>query len=172
MNSQKDEKYYQKKMTAKQKNEEKKYLTFRVASETYALNLRKTKEIIKPSKITVVPNTEEYIIGVINLRGQIVPVIDMGERLKLTGDKAAIELRKIIIVEIEDVLIGLMVAQVNEVVEVNEEKIEEVNETTDNIKRKYIKGVIRVKNNLIILMNLKNLLQSGSQEKERLAVDV
>lgn len=140
------------------------YLTFKVAGETYGLKLQQVKEIIRPGKITFVPNVKKHITGVMNLRGQIIPVINMQEKLGLDGVSDYSDLKRIIVVEEENYLIGLMVDMVNEATRIKEEEIEEVSE--DNIRREYVRGVTRVNDDLIIVLNLINLLRTDSQEKE------
>src|SRR6056297_2349604 len=93
--------------------EKKQYLTFKVGKEIYGLRLNQAKEIIKPPKITTVPNTEDYILGVINLRGQVVPVINLKNKLGLTEDTTVdinqAKSKKIVVININGMLIGVYV---------------------------------------------------------------
>src|SRR6056297_2530131 len=90
--------------------EKEQYLTFKVGNEIYGLKLKQAKEIIKPPKVTNVPNTKEYILGVINLRGQVIPVINLKNKLGLKEDDikdtSKAQNKKIVVINIKDMLIG------------------------------------------------------------------
>jgi purine-binding chemotaxis protein CheW len=142
------------------------YLTFKIANENYGLELTQAKEIIKPPRVTNVPNTEESIQGVINLRGQVIPVIDMEKKLGLNGDKTESKGdKRIIVINIKNMLIRLYVDNVREVVKLGDDEIEDVSETKKGIKQEYIKGVSTTRDVLIIILNLDNLLFSSRQKK-------
>lgn len=145
------------------------YLTFNVGNEIYGLKLNQAKEIIKPPKITNVPNTEEYILGVINLRGQVIPVINLKNKLglkeglnaKSNDDKT----KKIVVINIEDMLIGLYVDGVNEVIKLSSDEIEGVSDNRSGIREEFIQGVSSFGDFLIIVLDIKNLLFDKKEEK-------
>jgi len=147
---------------------DKQYLTFKIANENYGLELTQAKEIIKPPKVTNVPNTEESIQGVINLRGQVIPVIDMITKLGLNEkEKEGYKNEKrIVVINIKEILIGLYVDNVKEVVKLSDNEIEDVQETKKGIRQEYIKGVSTTRENLIIIIDLDNLLFSNKQKKK------
>ncbi len=149
--------------------EKKQYLTFKVGKEIYGLRLNQAKEIIKPPKITSVPNTEDYILGVINLRGQVVPVINLKNKLGLTED-TTIDInqdksKKIVVININGMLIGVYVDGVNEVINISVEDIEGVTENRTGIREEFIKGVSTYGDYLIIVLDLDNLLFENKEEK-------
>jgi len=156
-------------MTKKEKITEKtQYISFIIAKEEYGVELIQTKEIIKPLKITPVPNTSDYISGVINLRGQVIPVIDMKKKLNLAieKDKAGSEDdEKIIIINIKGMLLGLYVDCVKEVVNLKNSEIKDVKETKNEIEKEFIKGVINIDEKLIIILDLKKLLFTKKEKK-------
>jgi len=147
---------------------DKQYLTFKIANENYGLELTQAKEIIKPPKVTNVPNTEESIQGVINLRGQVIPVIDMITKLGLNEkEKEGYKNEKrIVVINIKEILIGLYVDNVKEVVKLSDNEIEDVQETKKGIRQEYIKGVFTTSDSLIIIIDLDNLLFSNKQKKK------
>ncbi|MFN2362832.1 MAG: chemotaxis protein CheW, partial [Halarsenatibacteraceae bacterium] len=101
------------------------FVVFQLGSEEYGVNISQAKEIIKPKNITNVPNTPEHVLGVINLRGQIVPVVDMKKRFSIELDSSEeIDSSRIITVEVNDALIGIKVDGVNEVVWLDQDKLE------------------------------------------------
>lgn len=149
--------------------EKKQYLTFKVGKEIYGLRLNQAKEIIKPPKITSVPNTENYILGVINLRGQVVPVINLKNKLGLTDD-ITVDIdqdksKKIVVININGMLIGVYVDGVNEVINISVEDIEGVSENRNGIREEFIKGVSTYGDYLIIVLDIDNLLFENKEEK-------
>ncbi len=142
------------------------YLTFNVGNEIYGLKLKQAKEIIKPPKITNVPNTEEYILGVINLRGQVIPVINLKNKLGLNENFTAEEKsKKIVVINIENMLIGLYVDGVNEVIKLSVDEIEGVSDNRSGIREEFIQGVSSFGDSLIIVLDINNLLFDEKEEK-------
>ncbi|MFW5855867.1 MAG: chemotaxis protein CheW [Bacillota bacterium] len=139
------------------------YVIFQLGPEEYGIEINMVKEIIKPTRITNVPNTDEHVLGVINLRGQIVPVVDLRNRFDFDNEKIS-ENQRIITVEVSNTLIGLMVDDVNEVLWLNEEEIEPPPEVAGGIKQEYLKGVGKVDERLLVLINLEQLLFSEIEE--------
>lgn len=138
-------------------SERKQVVVFELADEEYAVDITQSKQIIKVPKITPVPNTPAYVRGVINLRGQIVPVVDLRKRFGInsgTGEK-----ERIITIEYEDMLIGLLVDDIKEVLWYNTEKeLESAPEIDTAVRQDYIKGVIKKGKRLIVLIDLEKLL--------------
>ena len=143
----------------------KQYLTFKIANENYGLELTQAKEIIKPPRITNVPNTEDSIQGVINLRGQVIPVIDMIKKLGLNKKEEGKNEKRIVVINIKNMLIGLYVDNVKEVIKLAGDEIENVSDTKKGIRQEYIKGVSTTRESLIIIINLDNLLFDQKQKK-------
>lgn len=140
------------------------FVIFQIGSEEYGIDIKQVKEILKPTKITNVPNTDDYILGVINLRGQIIPVIDLSKKFDINV-KDNKEEQRIITVEIRESLIGLKVDGVNEVVWLNEDDIEPAPEVAGGIKQEYLKGVGKREDHLLILINLNKLLFTKNEEE-------
>lgn len=142
-------------------SERKQVVVFLLADEEYAVDITQSKQIIKVSKITPVPNTPEYVRGVINLRGQIVPVVGLRKRFNITG---AVEKERIITIEYEDILIGLLVDDIKEVLWYDIEKeLESAPEIDSAVKQDFIKGVIKKGKRLIVLIDLEKLLFDNRQ---------
>ena len=141
------------------------FVTFRIGKETYGILVYQVKEIIKPRRITHVPNTEGYVIGVINLRGQIVPVVDLKKKLNLEdrGLKENLE-ERIITVEVNEALIGIKVDEVSEVIWLDEDTIEPPPEVAGGIRQEYLRGVGRTGDELLVLVDLKSLLFAEGEE--------
>ncbi|HHU91712.1 MAG TPA: chemotaxis protein CheW [Halanaerobiaceae bacterium] len=136
--------------------ERKQIVVFQLADEEYAVDISQSKQIIKVSKITPVPNTPDYVRGVINLRGQIVPVIDLRKRFGITG---TVEKERIITIEFDDILIGILVDEIKEVLWYDVEKeLESAPDIDSSIRQDYIKGVVKKGKRLIVLIDLEKLL--------------
>jgi len=137
------------------------YLTFQVGKEKLAIGILDVNEIIEISNVTRVPMTPDYIRGVINLRGNVVPVIDLAARL---GHQVS-ELSKrscIVLVEVEAgeeaQIIGMLVDQVNEILEIPEENIQPAPDFGSDIRTEFIQAMGRVGDDFIILLAINRVL--------------
>lgn len=132
---------------------------FKLNSEEYALEINNVQEIIKIIKITRVPRTKKYIIGVINLRGIVIPIIDMNMRFGMEK-KEYTEKQRIMILKIGAIFVGIIVDNVSEVIEVNSDQIF-VNPTiTASINQEYIRGVAKLnEERLLTLLNIEKVLE-------------
>lgn len=133
------------------------YLTFRLGSESYGIEIRYVKEIVVMQKITVVPDTPIFVKGVVNLRGQVIPVLDM--RLRFNMESREYDQRTcIIVMNIEGVQVGLVVDTVNEVRNIEDEQISPPPRSAGADTAQYIQGMGKVNEQVIILLEGRNLL--------------
>ncbi len=139
----------------------KQYLTFRIGNEHYGLELSQTREIIEYSGITEVPLMPKFLRGVINLRGDVVPVIDLAVRL----GRKSIEVQKrtcIIVVELQNNeqnhVLGLLADAVSEVIEMNDENIEDAPSFGANIRAEFIQGIAKRDDEFVVLLDANNTL--------------
>jgi purine-binding chemotaxis protein CheW len=138
--------------------EELKVIVFALANEEYGIEVDKVRTIERMIPITRVPKTPEFVKGVINLRGVVVPVIDLRGRFGLAETVPA-ENSRIIIVAANDMEIGFIVDSANDVMDVMSDTIEVPPEVVGGIKAKYLSGVAKVNDNrLLILLNLSEVL--------------
>jgi purine-binding chemotaxis protein CheW len=138
-----------------------KYLTFKLANEDYGIALRKVKEIIGMMAITAVPRTPGYVKGVINLRGQVIPVTDL--RLKFGIEAMAYNERTcIIVVEVQGeaatVQVGIVVDAVSEVLQIREEDIEATPSFGAKVDTAYILGMANMDEGVKILLDIDQVL--------------
>jgi purine-binding chemotaxis protein CheW len=133
---------------------------FRIGRETFGLPISAVREIVRVPEITAVPNAPEYIEGVVNLRGQIIPVVDLRKRF---GAKVVTPHKKnrIVVVESEARLIGLIVSSASEVLRIPPSEIEEPHNVFQDDEHNYITGVGKLNGRLVILLDLKKILQRG-----------
>jgi purine-binding chemotaxis protein CheW len=150
------------KLTAVKKG---KYLTFSLKKEEYGIGILKVKEIIGMMPVTSVPRTPEFVKGVINLRGKVIPVVDL--RLKFEMESIEYTDRTcIIVVEIDSnettVLIGIVVDAVSEVLNIKESEIEETPQFGTSLNTEYILGMAKMEGGVKILLDIDKVL---SQEE-------
>lgn len=140
-----------------------KYLTFHLSQEQYGVSLLAVREIIGLMDITHVPRTPEYVRGVINLRGRIIPVVDL--RLKF-GMKAIddTEVTCIIVVEMnyEDqvIQIGILVDEVDEVLDIQEDQIDNLPSIGTDISMNFICGVAKISQRVVMLLDIQRVLSA------------
>ncbi|NLM14034.1 MAG: purine-binding chemotaxis protein CheW [Epulopiscium sp.] len=139
--------------------ESKQYVVFKLGNEEYGIDIQKVQIIERIQNITRVPKSPYFIKGVINLRGEIIPVMSLRSKFGLEEDEYNDETR-IIIVGIEDNKIGMIVDQVKEVLQIPSEAIENVQGFTSDINFNFIQGVGKVNGHIVTLLNLKNIIDS------------
>ena len=133
---------------------------FRIGQETFALPISLVHEIVRLPEIAAIPHAPDYVEGVMNLRGRIVPVIDLRRRL---GEAAVENSRKnrVLVVDVEGRAVGLLVDSASEVLKVSEAAIEPPPNLFAEAASNYVTGVAKHQGRLIILVDLKKILQNG-----------
>jgi purine-binding chemotaxis protein CheW len=138
-------------------------VSFVVENEEFGVDILKVQEIIRTVEITRVPKSPDFVEGVINLRGKIVPVIDLRRRFGI-DKKAHDNETRIIVVELPDKVVGFLVDKVKEVIRVEKSIIEAPPELTTNVDTNYITGVAKLQDRLLILLDLDRVLSNEEQE--------
>lgn len=146
---------------AKKGQEDKKnylqWLTFSLCGEEYAIELNSVSEIIKPREVTEIPRVPDFILGIISLRGIIVPIYDLARRLKL-GSVTISQQSRIVVCQTEDRMIGLLVDSITQVAKISENKIESPPAVLADLDRDFVSGVGRYQGRMLILLKLCNVL--------------
>ena len=133
-------------------------ITFILGEEKYGLDILKVRELISfPEGLTRIPGMPDYIIGMFNLRGLVIPVMDLREKFKMSSEERH-EFSVIIIVEVDSKNIGLTVDSVSDVIFVKEENIQETTDLAVNVDTNFIKGVAKTKDEMVILLDIDFLL--------------
>ncbi|QQS35455.1 MAG: chemotaxis protein CheW [Ignavibacteriales bacterium] len=135
-------------------------VSFMIGNEEYAVDILLVQEINRMMQITRVPNTPEYVDGVINLRGRVIPVIDLRYKLGL-AKKDDDKNTRIIVVEIKNKTIGFKVDAVKEVVRIQENITEAPPELVSGTNSEFIKSVGKLDDKLLILIDLEKVLFDG-----------
>ncbi len=134
-----------------------KYLTFRLADEDYGIEIRYVTEIIGIQKITKVPDMAHFIKGVINLRGKVIPVMDVRARFSLSSREYD-ERTCVIVVNVNEQDIGLVVDRVNEVLDIPAAQVEPPPITSQSQSTRYIRGIGKTGDSVKVLLDAEKLL--------------
>ena len=132
-------------------------VVFSLGREEFAVEVTQVREIMRMEEITRMPKTPAYVEGIINLRGQIIAVIGLANRLNLESDERSADTR-IIVVEAGEVKVGMIVDSVSEVLRVSTEAVEASPTLVTDISSAYLQGVVKQDNRLIILLDLTKVL--------------
>ena len=133
-------------------------VVFLLNKEYFAVEVASVESIIKLQTITKIPHAPLFVVGVTNLRGNIVPVIDLELRLSLPRTKPDINTR-IVVALIKDQKIGMVVDAVSQVVEIDELQIEPTPKLSTTIDSSFIKGIVKIEDDLIILLDLEKFFE-------------
>jgi len=137
---------------------------FKLGDEDFAVDISRVQEINRMLKITKVPNSQEFVEGVVNLRGKIVPVVNLRERLGFPKKEEDAK-TKIIVTEINNSLIGFIVDEVREVIRIPKDIIEQTPTIASSIEKDLINGVAKLEDRILILLNIENLFQLQEEIK-------
>ncbi|WP_119395016.1 chemotaxis protein CheW [Salinibius halmophilus] len=133
------------------------WVTFRLADETYGINVMQVREVLRYNEIAPVPGAPHFVLGIINLRGNVVTVIDTRERFGLPSTEVTDNTR-IVIIEAEDQVVGIMVDAVAEVVYLRASEIESAPHVGNDDNARFIQGVSHKGEELLILVDLDKML--------------
>jgi purine-binding chemotaxis protein CheW len=137
--------------------EKKQYVIFRIGNDEYGTDINKVTIIERLLTITRVPKTPPYIKGVINLRGDIIPVMELRTRLDIPEIEKDDDTR-IIIIDVNKISYGIIVDSVSEVIEIDEAQIESPSGIINDISMDYVNGVAKCGTNLITILNVEKLI--------------
>jgi len=141
-----------------------KYLTFVLATEEYAVDILRVQEIKGWNKVTTIPNTPNYICGVINLRGTIVPIIDLRLRFTLErleyGPMTVVVVVRVLSVEMKERIMGIVVDAVSDVYDISESEIKPPPDFGSVISIEFVRGLATVGEKMVIVLDIDRLLNS------------
>ena len=136
------------------------YIVFKLNEQLYGISIQNVQIIEKMKPIMRVPKVASCIKGVMNLRGEIIPVVSLREQFKLET-KEYTDKTRIIIVKLEDAMVGLIVDEVKEVIEIESTKVETVQNIQGKMKTSHILGVGKIEENIVTLLNLTNIIEEA-----------
>ena len=133
------------------------WVTFKLDNETYGINVMRVQEVLRYTEIAPVPGAPSYVLGIINLRGNVVTVIDTRQRFGLMNAEISDNTR-IVIIEADKQVVGIMVDSVAEVVYLRQSEIENAPNVGNEESAKFIQGVCNKNNELLILVELDKMM--------------
>lgn len=139
-------------------------VVFDVFNEAYAVNIARVHEIIRLQQITVIPGAPACVEGVINLRGKVIPVLDLRKRFSLHVSEHT-RASRIVVVEINGQTLGLIVDGVSEVLRVAPDRIEPPSPLVTGIDSRYLRGIAKLDDRLIVLLDLDQVLSPVEQQQ-------
>jgi purine-binding chemotaxis protein CheW len=143
---------------------ERQYVIFRLGNEEYGVDIMNVKEISEFKQSVKVPNTPKFVDGIINLRGDITPIINLKKRFNL--DEISIDSdTRIIVINIKNRQVGFVVDEASQVLRLSEEDIEPAPELVTGVDKKYIIGVGKLTDRIVLLLNLEEVLSEDEKEK-------
>lgn len=138
---------------------------FRLRDEEFGVAISEVREIVRMMAITHIPEAPGFIEGVINLRGQVIAVVDLAKQFGLAGQAELPKTARIVVVELQGKTVGLIVDEVPEVLRISEDNIEPTPEMIETeVHRDYLKGVGKLEDRLIIFLDLEKVLKPHEVE--------
>lgn len=127
-------------------------VVFNLGLEEYAINISYAQEIIRIPQITKIPNVPNFIEGIINLRGKVIPVLDLKERFNINHTERGIDSRLLVLV-LEGMKVGIIVDDVSEVIKIEKQSIEQLGDEISSISKESIEGISLIGERIIIVLN-------------------
>ena len=143
-------------------------VTFQLGTELYGINIMDVREIVRPREVRAIPNAPSYIEGFINLRNEIILIINLHERFdieRIQLDRADIMLSGFLIIELEDRKLGIRIDRVSRVVTVNTETVREPPKMLSGIGREYIRGVAQEDDRYLIVLDINKLFDPSELQQ-------
>ncbi len=140
-----------------------KWVTFGIEQEIYGIKVLRVQEVLRVPEIAPVPGAPPYVLGIINLRGNVVTVIDMRSRLRL-GERAYNDQTRIIVVETRGQIAGILVDRVDEVIELSAENLAPLPNVGERENSRFLSGVAHRGDDVLILVDVDQLLSAEDRE--------
>ena len=146
---------------------EKQYVIFKLGKEEYGVDIMNVKEISEFKESVKIPNTPKFIDGIINLRGDITPIINLKKRFDLDENGANSDTR-IIVIHINNKQVVFVVDEASQVIRIREEDIEPAPDLVAGVDKRYITGVGKLENKIVLLLDLEYILTDDEKDKIQL----
>ncbi|MFH1577800.1 MAG: chemotaxis protein CheW [Candidatus Omnitrophota bacterium] len=140
-------------------------VVFKIGDEEFGVDISQVREIVRLLEITYMPKAPEFVEGVVNLRGQIVAIIDLAKRLGITSRPRG-ETTRIVVIEIGENIVGMIVDSVSEVLRLSAKDIEDVPGLIEtDVPENYMRGIGKLTDRLLVLLDLGNILTSEEVQR-------
>ena len=141
-------------------------ISFEVGDEEYGLDILRVKEVIRMKEITHLPKAPSFVRGIINLRGDVIPIIDLRDKFGLANEEYT-DTTRVIVADVDGKLVGMVVDAASQVLRIPADQIDPPPPIVGGLSAEYIKGVGKLEQRLIILLNIDRIL--STEEKVELA---
>ena len=134
--------------------------TFKISEDLYGIDIMDVKEIIETRTIIPIPNSPDFVDGIITLRGSIIPIIDLAKRFRfeaITTETDDEYMSGIMIINVYDLVIGIVLDKINKIVKVPITMLQYTQQVSSGIGSEYIKGIVRHEGSLLIILDIKKL---------------
>jgi len=139
------------------------FVTFKLAGQKYAVEILKVQEINNMKDITPIPNSPGYVEGAINLRGKVIPVLNLRKKFHME-ELALSETSKIVIIDFRGIIMGAIVDAVSEVLRISADVVEPPPAVSSHVKSEFIRGIAKLATELVILLDMDKLLDADEQQ--------
>ncbi len=143
---------------------EKQYVIFKLGNEEYGVDIMNVREISEFKESVKVPNTPKFVDGIINLRGDITPIVNLKKRFELENTEVDSDTR-IIVINIKNKQVGFLVDEASQVLRIKEEDIESAPDLVAGVDKKYIIGVGKLEEKIVLLLDLEYILTDEEKDK-------
>lgn len=143
---------------------EKQYVIFKLGNEAYGVDIMNVKEICEYKESVRVPNTPKFIDGIINLRGDITPIVNLKKRFDLEDTGTNSDTR-VIVIGIQNKQVGFVVDEASQVIRISEENMEPAPDLITGVDKKYITGVGKLEDKIVLLLDLEYILSDEEKRK-------
>ncbi|GAA0493193.1 chemotaxis protein CheW [Virgibacillus sp. MSP4-1] len=151
-------------------NEPSKVIVFQLNEEQYGVDIQQVLSIEKLTEITKVPKTSDFIKGIINIRGEITPIIDLKDRLQI-GETEYTNDTRVLIVQLKDIQVGLIVDTASDVIDISDASIDPPPKVIGGVSDNFIIGVAKLTERLLILLDLEHVLNLDEMNEIKSVTD-
>lgn len=148
----------------KMSDQDKKVVVFKIEDEEYAVGIGQVERILEFERITRIPDSPDFLLGVINYQGRIIPVIDLKKKFNLMGTNIR-DNSKIIIAKEKDGDIGLIIDDVSQVMDISDEMLSSPPDIISGIVKEYIKGIVKMEKRIIIYLDMAKIMSFGEKKE-------
>jgi purine-binding chemotaxis protein CheW len=134
-----------------------KCIVIELHNEQFGIDIHQVRSIERLQSITAIPQTPPYVKGITSLRGNVIPVIDLRQRLSMESDSYTDQTR-LVVATVKEIDVGLVVDTANEVIDINEEQIQPIPTVNQNKKIDFVYGIAKLENKILILLDIEKLL--------------
>ena len=141
------------------------YIKFKTGNQAFGIDVLNSREIVREEEITCIPDSPDFVRGVIDLREEIVPIVNLQELFNINTLEEEVKEKKIIIIKVDGTLIGLQVNRVDEIIEINKETIKDAPSITKKYNKEYIEGVANHEDKLFIILDVNRIFSAEEIKK-------